>query len=250
MYKSTRHTNKTWTYAAGSLGPYVAVSEEKAQQVVTECRTSLLTLLLLNHADLADFGPAPGPLAYTRFANGRLRSGFAYLRKVGMPASIITETPNWLVIAPKLGKVLSRIRAWKETSVCPELAKIHQYLLVHGAPAGPHSRPQFSSEAYRVPKAGASAGTATIKNKTKTANVRAGISSSTRPPTLLNSTPPSRLQTTEPLARSADSASLAAKTKPRSTQLSENLVATHGAASQRQTAMSLALTLALASKIT
>jgi hypothetical protein len=148
MYKSTRHTNKMWTYAASSLGPYIGYGENQAAEVISKCRTTLIACGVLRLADFETFQPGPGALANIQFVNGRLRSGYAYLRKVGIPTDVLSTIPNWLTIAPKLGKVLHNLGLRDEGDVEEEMHQLHRYLQSHIAT----TRPRFSNLAKRVLK--------------------------------------------------------------------------------------------------
>lgn len=148
MYKSTRHTNKSWTYAPESLGAYVAVREDQAAQLLRESEALLKKMSLQEPTDFVNHQPDSGPMAYTRFVNGWLRRGRAYLRKMGVPPAVIMETPNWLLLAPQLGKAIRRISYSLDKEIIPDLRCIHGFLLQRHAPLGP--RPKFSSRAVRV----------------------------------------------------------------------------------------------------
>lgn len=148
MYKSTRHTNKMWTYAASSLGPYIGFGENHAGEIISKCRSALIACGVLRLADFETFRPGPGALANIQFVNGRLRSGYAYLRKVGIPINVLSTIPNWLTIAPKLGKVLHNLGLRDVGGIEAELYQLHRYLQEHSAT----TRPQFSSLAKRVQK--------------------------------------------------------------------------------------------------
>lgn len=148
MYKSTRHTNKMWTYAASSLGSYIGFGENHAREIITKCRSGLIACGVLRLADFENFVPGLGALANIQFVNGRLRSGYAYLRKVGIPIDVLSTIPNWLTIAPKLGKVLHNLGLRDAGGIEVELYPLHRYLQGHSAT----TRPQFSNLAKRVQK--------------------------------------------------------------------------------------------------
>jgi hypothetical protein len=148
MYKSTRHSNKMWTYAASSLGPYIGFGENAAGEIISKCRSALIACGVLRLADFETFRSVPGALANIQFVNGRLRSGYAYLRKVGIPVDVLSTIPNWLTIAPKLGKVLHNLGGRPAGGIEADLYQLHRYLQGHIAT----TRPQFSNLAKRVQK--------------------------------------------------------------------------------------------------
>lgn len=149
MYKSTRHSNHMWTYSPGAIGQYAAVSENEALKLVKECKSTLLGAKLLNEPDFVNLVAGYGPLGYVSLVNGRIRSGYAYLKKIGVPQSLLATLPPYFLIAPKLGKVLARLSACRLGDLPQSLAGIHQHVERYGAPS---MRPKFSSAAYRVPK--------------------------------------------------------------------------------------------------
>ena len=149
MYKSTRHSNHMWTYSPGAIGQYAAVSENEALKLVKECKSTLHDAKLLDEPDFVNLVAAYGPLGYVRLVNGRIRSGYAYLKKIGVPQSLVSTLPPYFLIAPKLGKVLARLSACRLSDLPQDLAGIHQHIERHGAPS---TRPKLSSAAYRVPK--------------------------------------------------------------------------------------------------
>lgn len=174
MYKSTRHTNRMWTYSPGAIGQYAAVSENEAMKLISECRSMLIGLALLDKQDFANMLPDGGPLGNTRFVNGRIRSGYAYLRKIGIPNALVVAVPNYFLIAPKLGKLLARLSDRRVDELPRALLGVHAHVQRYGAPDAPHGRPQFLMGAYRAPTpsiAGASISTTASSRNDKTKSV-------------------------------------------------------------------------------
>ncbi len=149
MYKSTRHANPMWTYSPSAIGQYAAVSENEALKLVAECKSALLSAGLLDEPDFLNIVAGFGPLSYVGIINGRIRSGYAYLKRIGAPQSVLATVPTYFLIAPKLGKVLARLSACRLGDLPQGLASIHRHIEQCGAPL---ARPKLSSAAYRVPK--------------------------------------------------------------------------------------------------
>jgi hypothetical protein len=148
MYKSTRHANKMWSYAPISLGPYIGFNENQAGEIIGMCHSALVACGVLRLTDFERFQPGIGALANVQFVNHRLRSGYAYLRKVGIPIEVLSTIPNWLTIAPKLGKVLANLRLRDAGDIEAGLYSLHRYLQGHMTT----TRPQLSNLAKRVQK--------------------------------------------------------------------------------------------------
>lgn len=151
MYKHTRHTNKSWTYANRSLRSPITGTEEESQKVIENCKLKLFSLNLLRPDEFVlDNIPTGVLFSFGRVVNERIRRGCSYLRKLSYPDDLIRQVPNYLVISPKLGAVLSRLEKKSLHQVPPELSELYRYLKVNGAPSRRNSRPVFSGDAIRL----------------------------------------------------------------------------------------------------
>lgn len=158
MYKSTRHTRKTWTYKSESVFSPWYGTEEEGRKIVERSREVLFNLRLLAPEDFVFQTPVP-PLSFTfsRLVNERLRRGRAFLRKRGLPQALINSLPNYFVISPKLGTVVARLARLTFHQVPSELREFFNYLQANGPLENPRARPVFSAGAIVVRAAEAKA---------------------------------------------------------------------------------------------
>ncbi len=151
MYKSTRHTNKAWTYSNTSLRSPWTGTEDEAQRIIVDSRAKMFQMTLLRPEEYVFDRLPPGELlTLGRLVNDRIRRGCAFLRKRNFPDSLVRELPNYVIIAPKLGAVLSRLHDKSLHQVPVELHGLYHYLREYGAPLGPFERPVFSENASRI----------------------------------------------------------------------------------------------------
>lgn len=151
MYKHTRHTNKSWTYASASLRSPFTGTEEESQKLLTDSKAKLLQVTLLRPEEFVlDHMPTGDLFSFGRVINDRIRRGCSFLRKHSFPDDLIRTVPNYFIIAPKLGAVLARLQRKSLHQVPADLLDLYRYLLDHGAPERPGARPVFSEDAVRV----------------------------------------------------------------------------------------------------
>lgn len=166
MYKNTRHAGKMWTYAARTLRSHVAGTEDESKEILADSKRRVMELGLLRTDEFVlDNLPTGALFTFTRLINERIRMGCSYMRKLDFPDTLISTTPNYILIAPKLGAVLRRLGKKLIQDIPHDLRVLHDYLQTHGMPAQSSARPVFSANAQRIKGPGRSKGIAAATNE-------------------------------------------------------------------------------------
>ncbi|MBF6986496.1 hypothetical protein [Cupriavidus sp. IK-TO18] len=128
MYKGTRHTGQMWDYKSSSVHTSSFSSEAECQAILDRCKqTFVFELGVLQAADFQGMVAKLGS-DKSKVMAVRLRRGKENLRNLGVPDNLIFAAPKHLLIAPKLGGLLSRLRRVNASRVPVELRGLHQHL--------------------------------------------------------------------------------------------------------------------------
>lgn len=125
MYKSTTHTRRTWGYKRTSVSSFS--SDDECRAIVAKSSETFSALGLLNPSDFDRVHEAARENA-TRVVGIRIRRGKETLLGVGVPERLIFALPNYLLVAPKLGGLLSRICRIEASRLPLELRPLQTHL--------------------------------------------------------------------------------------------------------------------------
>lgn len=133
MYKGTRHTGRTWSYRANTVGSASFDTDEECRAIVSKCKDTFIPLQLLRETDFEklDFTRVSEPPA--RVVGYRLRRGREKLEKLGVPQRLIFAAPAFLLIAPRLGGLLARLSRKNFEDVPVELQDLYTHIRQNGA---------------------------------------------------------------------------------------------------------------------
>jgi hypothetical protein len=131
MYKGTRHTGKTWGYKASSVGSSALSSDAECRAIVSKCKETFIALRLLVAADFEKLDSKEMRLAPTKAVGRRMGRGRERLEQLGIPKNLIFAAPAYLLIAPRIGGLLSRLSRLKTEHLPPELRELHAHLQMH-----------------------------------------------------------------------------------------------------------------------
>lgn len=108
MSKGTRHSRKTWSYATSSLSSSWYSSHAECRAIVQKCEQVFVALNLLYKEDFEDLHSqiSDNP---TKAATRRISKGKGMLQKLGVPSTLIFSTPYYLLVAPRLRGLISRM---------------------------------------------------------------------------------------------------------------------------------------------
>ena len=158
MYKGTRHSRGVWSYKASSAcSASISSAEASVEAVQKSCHT-LVGLRLLRSED---FGVLMRKMATNgpRVVKARIGRAQDELRLIGVPESLIFSAPGYLLVAPKLRTVLSRLRRLETDHTPAELKELQGHLKNHGGQldvTASRTGPDFArSTVYRIAKNGA-----------------------------------------------------------------------------------------------
>lgn len=132
MYKGTRHTGRTWSYKANTVGSPSFDTNDQCRAMVSKCKDTFTPLQLLGENDFEklDFTRLSEPPA--RVVGHRLRQGREKLEKLGVPQRLIFAAPAFLLIAPKLGGLLGRLSRKNVEDVPVELRDLYWHVRQNG----------------------------------------------------------------------------------------------------------------------
>jgi hypothetical protein len=125
MYKSTTHTGRTWGYKTTSVSSFS--SNDECRAIVAKCSETFSTLGLLNPSDFEHVHEAMRKDA-TRVVGIRIRRGKEMLLGIGVPERLLFTLPNYLLVAPKLGGLLSRMCRIESSRLPHELRQLQTHL--------------------------------------------------------------------------------------------------------------------------
>ena len=128
MYKGTRHTGQMWGYTSSSVHTSSFSSEAECKAILARCKQTFVTELGILQAE--DFHALVLKMGseMTKVMAVRLRRGKERLRTFGIPDNLIFAAPKHLLIAPKLGGVLARLRRVNASRLPVELRDLRQHL--------------------------------------------------------------------------------------------------------------------------
>ncbi|WP_240057518.1 hypothetical protein [Paraburkholderia azotifigens] len=147
MYKGTRHSGRTWGYKAGSISTSSFSTDGECRAIVAKCKQTFTDLGLLREAD---FDELRSRVAFdaTKAVGARIGRGKELLASIGVPQPIIFAVPNYLLVAPKLGALLSLMRRAETGRLPVELRDLQKHLKNNGAlldaraPGAVHATPK------------------------------------------------------------------------------------------------------------
>ena len=131
MYKGTRHTGKTWGYKATSVSSSSPGSDAECRAIVLKCKETFIALRLLAAVDFEQMDSKDMRLAPTKSVGRRLGRGRERLEQLGVPKSLIFAAPAYLLIAPRIGGLMTRLSRLKSEQLPPELRDLHAHLQGH-----------------------------------------------------------------------------------------------------------------------
>ncbi|CAG9165227.1 hypothetical protein LMG23992_00371 [Cupriavidus laharis] len=170
MYKGTRHTGQMWGYKSSSVHTSSFSSEAKCKAILARCKQTFVTELGILQAE--DFYAMVLKMGSekTKVMAVRLRRGKEHLRTFGIPDNLIFAAPKHLLIVPKLGGVLARLRRVNASRLPVELRDLHQHL--NGMPEPAVSELSSASPPEKVLFRVSKDGTRTAFTATKTPDER------------------------------------------------------------------------------
>lgn len=138
MYKNTRHSRKVWTYKDSRASSAFYVSMDQCRAMVAKCQRTFVGLKLLQARDFDELSE----LVSTNAARGvgqRVRRAKETLVEMGFPSEVIFAAPRYLLVAPKFGGLLARLRDTETQKLPIELRDFHRHLkatsALHRTPA-------------------------------------------------------------------------------------------------------------------
>lgn len=128
MYKGTRHTGQMWGYKSSSVHTSSFSSEAECQAILDRCKQTFVSELCILQA--ADFQGMVAKLGgdKSKVMAIRLRRGKEKLRSFGFPDNLIFAAPKYLLVAPKLGGLLAKLRRVHAGRLPVELRDLHRHL--------------------------------------------------------------------------------------------------------------------------
>lgn len=128
MYKGTRHSGKTWGYKASSASTSSSFSTvTECRDIVAKCKKTFTELGLLRVADFDELGSRMA-IDPTKVVGARIGRAKEHLASIGVPQRLIFATPNYLLVAPKLGALLSGMRRTYSGRLPVELRELRDHL--------------------------------------------------------------------------------------------------------------------------
>ncbi|CAB3774747.1 hypothetical protein [Paraburkholderia humisilvae] len=130
MYRGTSHTGSGWDYRVITSATFS--TEEEGRATIEKCRTTFIALGVLRAEDFDHMKAAMSADA-GRTVGNRIRRGKEMLAEIGVPKDLIFSTPNYLLVAPKLGGLLSRLCRMDAGRLPVELLPLQAHLLSDSA---------------------------------------------------------------------------------------------------------------------
>ncbi|SOZ24690.1 hypothetical protein CBM2608_A50034 [Cupriavidus taiwanensis] len=127
MYKGTRHTGRMWGYKASSVHISSFSSEAECKAILERCKQTFVELNVLQEADFSQLSAKMvGDLS--KVIGLRIGRGRNLMLSVGIPQNLVFAAPNYLLVAPKLGGLLARLRRVHASRLPMELRDLHKHL--------------------------------------------------------------------------------------------------------------------------
>lgn len=194
MYKGTRHAGRMWDYKASSVRSPSFNSEEECRAIVSKCKDTFIALGLLRDEDFEQLTFDKKMVSLTTVVGIRMRRGRERLEELGVPKNLIFAAPSYLLIAPRLGGLLTHMSKMNPSALPSELRGLHAHFrqdpsAFDAPPRGPQSK-----TLYHVTKDGKrTAFTSTSRVEIGHSRPRAGAAP-TRPANAAQPKPPSPVE--------------------------------------------------------
>jgi hypothetical protein len=150
MYKGTRHTRSLWNYKPGAVHVPGFDSDEQCRALVEKSQSIFVPLGLLRDTDFEEAFSAQKSRGATSIVGVRLRRNRQRLVELGVPQSLVFSVPAYLLVAPKLMGLLSRIARKSRHQLPAELAGVHEYFRANPVPAHPNGDPKLTRFASKT----------------------------------------------------------------------------------------------------
>jgi hypothetical protein len=154
MYKGTRHAGRAWSYSASSVRSPSFSSEEECRAIVLKCKDTFIALGLLGDEDFEQLAFDKKTVALTTAVGIRMRRGRERLEELGVPQNLIFSAPTYLLIAPKLGRLLTRMSKMPLNELPSELRGLHAHFRQNQSAFDARPRGPQSKTLYHVTKDG------------------------------------------------------------------------------------------------
>jgi hypothetical protein len=143
-----------WSYKASSVRSPSFNSEEECRAIVSKCKDTFIALGLLRDEDFEQLATNKKTAALTTAVGIRMRRGRERLDELGVPHNLIFAAPSYLLIAPKLGRLLTRMSKMNVDELPSELRGLHAHFRQNQSAFDACLREPHSKTLYHVTKDG------------------------------------------------------------------------------------------------